>query len=248
MPSAAPAPLPENAPFAFRGERVEPARLVSVAAARRLLAARNATGKPNADVLRQLVGVTPRGAERRRWMLNFPPEMSEPEARLYAAPFEALAAGGAPLHSAARDDALRNALARTERFLAAPADSVAPDFAWIEGDVLPDDSLVVWARDDDFGAAVLASQAFALWCASAGALLAALRSFPFPWPPATPLGALSREQQELRSSLGSAARSGDAESIDRLLATAYGWAPLPASYDEVLARLLALHASRLGKA
>lgn len=243
MPSADPAPLPGNAPFAFRGECVEPARILGAAAAQRLLAARNATGKPNADVLRQLVGVTPRGAERRRWMLDFSPEMSEPEARLYGAPFQTLAANGVPLHSAGRDDALRNALARTERFLAAPAAGAAPDFVWIEADVVPDDSLVVWARDDDFSAGVLASRAFALWSGRCRGVLAALRSFPFPWPPATPLSSLSRAQEEQRFALARAARAEDCEAIDTALAAAYGW-PNDLDDDAVIARLSALHAVR----
>lgn len=244
---AAPAPLSENTPFAFRGERLEPARVLGAAAAQRLLAARNTTGKPNADVLRQFVGVTPRGTERRRWLLDFPPEMSEPEARLYAAPFTALAASGVPLPRAGRDAALRNALARTERFLAAPADATAANFAWIEGDVVPDDSLVVWARDDDFSAGVLASRAFACWCDCAGDLLAALRSFPFPWPPATPLSSLSRAQQEARFALGAAVRAENADAVQQHLASAFGWTTAAASDDELVERLRLHHASRSGK-
>lgn len=243
MSSVSPAPLPENLPFAFRGERVETARLMSPTEAKRLRAARNATGKPNADVLREFIGVAGDGAERRATAIDFPAAMSAAESQLYAAPFTALARAGLPLHSPDRDDALRNALARLERFLACPADENEPAFAWIEGDVLPDDSLVVWARDDDFSAGVLASRAFALWCAHCSDLLAALRSFPFPWPPATLLSALSRAQEEQRFALSRAARREDADAIDAALASAYGW---PTDLDDaaLLARLVALHAER----
>jgi len=239
----APAPLPENLPFAFRGERIDPARVVQPAGLKRLRAARNATGKPNADVLREFIGVAPDGAERRLAVVDFPAAMSEAEAQLYAAPFAVLARSGTPLHSPSRNDDLRNALARLERFLAAPADEPDPAFAWIEGDVLPDDSLVVWARDDDFSAAVLASRHFALWSERRGDLLAALRSFPFPWPPATPLSSLSRAQEENRFALARASRSEDSDAIESALASAYGW-PGDLSDDDMLARLDALHGAR----
>lgn len=240
----APLPLPENLPYAFRGERREAARIVTAAEAKRLRAARNATGKPNTDVLRDFFGLGPDGSERRESAVDFPAEMTEAEARLYAAPFAVLARAGLPLHHAGRDDALRNALARLDRYLACPAAAAEPSFAWIEGDVLPDDSLIVWARDDDYSAAVLASRAFTRWSQRCeGDLLAALRSFPFPWPPATALSSLSRAQEEQRFSLARAARSEDSDAIDSAMAAAYGW---PAEFDdtELLARLAALHTAR----
>jgi len=241
VPAAA--PLSENLPFAFRGERLEPARSVAAAEAKRLRAARNATGKPNADVLRDFIGVAADGAERRITAIDFPGAMTAAEARLYAAPFAALERTHTPLHSPGRNDELRNAVARLERFLAAPADETEPAFAWIEGEVLPDDSLVVWARDDDFSAAVLASRAFALWCEHCRDVLAALRSFPFPWAPATTLSALSRVQEEHRFALARAARSDDGDGIESALAAAYGW-PVDLGDGELLARLAALHATR----
>ncbi|MBP6865361.1 MAG: hypothetical protein KBC32_08860 [Candidatus Didemnitutus sp.] len=238
------APLAENLPFAFAGERLEPARTLTHAAAQRLLAARNATGKPNHDVLRETIGLAPDGNERRRWIVDFPPEMSAAEAALYAAPFAALTRQQATPANPHRDPALRTALARLERFLASPAAATEPAFAWIEGDVLPDESLVVWARDDDFSAGVLASSAFTHWCSEQPDVLAALRSFPFPWPPATPLSALSRLQEEHRFALARAARAEDSNAIDDALAAAYGW---PANLDDtdLHARLAALHSQRL---
>lgn len=237
------APLAENLPFAFRGEEIERARILEAPAARRLLAARNPTGKPNADVLREFIGLAPDGDEVRRWALDFPAEMTPAEARLYVSPFALCEKTRVPLVSAGRQPDLRNALARVERFLAAPAAEPDPDFAWIEGELLPDASLVVWARDDDFSAALLASRAFALWAAAAGDLPAALRSFPFPWPPGTPLSSLSREQEESRFDLSRAARSEDLEAIEAVSARAYG-APGECTDAEWLGRLRALHATR----
>lgn len=231
------APLADNHPFAFRGEAVAPARELTAATARRVLAARNPTGKPNADVLREFIGVARDGDEVRRWTLDFPAEMTATEARLYLQPHSLLEKTGAPLATAGRHSALRNALARIERFLASPAGDPEPAFTWIEGDVLPDSSLVVWARDDDFSAALLASRAFALWSGAAHDLFVALRSFPFPWPPATALSSLSRTQEDLRFDLARAARQEDLAAIDAAASRAYGWDP--DSADDAL--LAALH-------
>lgn len=239
------APLADNHPFAFRGEAVARARELTAATARRVLAARNPTGKPNADVLREFIGVARDGDEVRRWTFDFPAEMTAAEARLYLQPHALLEQTGAPLATAGRDSALRNALARCERFLASPASDPQPAFAWIEGDVLPDASLVVWARDDDFSAGVLGSRAFALWGAAAGDLLGALRSFPFPWPPATALSALSRDQEDLRFDLVRAVRREDSTAIDAAVARLYGWAPDSAD-DAVLAELHRQHSAQAG--
>lgn len=240
---SAAAPLPENLPFAFRGERVEPARVLTPAATRRIAAGRNATGKPNTDVLRDFTGLAPAGTARQRTVIDFPATLSPAETRLYRAPAAWLDRAGLPPANPHANPALRTALARLERFLAAPADASA-GFGWIEGDVLPDDSLVVWARDDDAGAGVLASPAFGLWLDQAPDLLTALRSFPFPWAPATPLNALSRIEEEKYFTLARAARAGDEATIAEAVLAAYGWPDRPDD-DALLTRLHQLHAARL---
>jgi len=246
-----PAPLPENLPFAFRGERIEPTRVLTPADAARQRAARNPTGKPNTDVLREFIGLTRAGTERRTWAVDFPDTMSAAEIALYFAPAALAKQRGFPPSSPHRNPELRAALAKVDRFLAAPADGAA-GFAWIEGDAVPDDSLIAWVRDDDFGAGVLASSAFELWLARcAGDLLGALQSFPFPWPPATPLSSLTRAQEDHYFAVARAARAEDPEAIDRAVAQAYGWDALNDSTDldsaaarEIAARLAALHAER----
>jgi hypothetical protein len=242
MTRFAPAPLRENLGLAFVGERVDPARVVSAAEARRLHAARNPTGRPNADVLREFVGVTAAGDEVRRWAIDFPAALHPSEAPLYEAPLAALGRAGLPPVSRERDDVLRNALARLERFLARPLRERDAAFAWMEAEFTPDDSLLVWARDDDFSAGVLNSRLFSLWSAGQPPL-DALRSFPFPWPPQRPLSTLSREQEDRRFALARAARSEDAAATDDAATRAYGWPP-ELSDDELLARLRALHAER----
>lgn len=241
-----PTPLRENDAFAFIGEPLDPARLVSAADARRLLAARNPTGRPNADVLREFVGVSPAGDELRRWAVDFPAVLHPSEAPLYVAPFAAVQRAGVPPTNREQNAALRNALARLTRFLACPLDAIGDGaaFEWIEGDVTPDASLLVWARDDDFSAGLLNSRVFAAWLDAASvAPLLALQSFPSPWPPATPLSALNRVQAELRFELTLAARGEDPAAIDDAALRAYGW-PVDLSNEEILERLRGVLATR----
>lgn len=236
MPAA---PLPENLPFAFRGEAVNPQLVVDPRRVRRWLAARNPTGRPNADVLREICGVGATGRRRQRWVIDFPADMTPRERALYVRPHAACPA--VRLHEP--DLHLRSAFARLDRCLAAPLDRPGP-FIWLETALLPDDSLAVWARDDDYSAGVLNSRLFSLWAREHRTdLVAALRSYPFPWPPGTPLGSLTREQEEHRHAIAKAARAGDDDSLHGAVLGAYGWRD---DSDEVsLARLLALHAACL---
>jgi hypothetical protein len=218
MPTA-PAPLPENLPYAFAGETMDARLVVDARRANRWLAARNPTGRANADVLRETVGLSSGGRLRRRWIIDFPAELSPRERALYALPSAALR----DLPQTTRATELRAALARLDRYLAAPAEN-ALGFEWIESGLLPDSSLVVWARDDDFSAGILNSPLFGLWLdAQRGALLAALRSFPFPWKPGTPLGALNREQEEHRHAVAKAARAENVDDLNRTVLACYGW-------------------------
>ena len=233
------APLPENLPFAFRGEAIDARLVVEARRARRWLAARNPTGRPNTDVLREAVGLARNGRLRHRWIIDFPPNMTPGERALYVLPHAAYPTA----HGTKPAQALRTALARLDRYLAAPLNRPG-EFMWLEATLLPDDSLAVWACDDDFSAGVLNSRLFALWRKAHGTdLVAALRSYPFPWPPGTPLGSLTREQEEHRHAIAKAARSGDGDSLNTAVLHSYGWRD--DSDELLLTRLRAQHAARL---
>jgi hypothetical protein len=126
-----------------------------------------------------------------------------------------------------------------DRFLAAALDSPEPAWFWVESDRLPDASLLVVARDDDFTDAVLQSYAFTTWWRAhhrSQTPVQLVESFPFPWPPATPFGSLTRAQQAFRSQAARAVLAGDAEQINSTVAAAYGWS---GNYDagEILTAL-----------
>jgi hypothetical protein len=230
-----PAPLPENAGLAFRGEPAwAPAQLTD-RQAKQLLSAANACGRPNTDVLRRRLAVVD-GAPAEDWQIDFPAHFSAQECALYEQPFARL--GGVVTNPHVHHE-LRRALARLSRYLAMPADADVPDWIWIEDELVPDASLVVVAREDDFTHGVLSSAAFGAWYAAHRSTMApeaVVASFPFPWPPATTLNALTVPQEESRHAIARAIRAGNTDQLNEAVAHAYGWAT-DLNESEILSRL-----------
>lgn len=243
--------LPENAGLAYMGERVARGLSIPDAMADRMLRTPNRNGRPNADVVRQVVGVAVRHRLSRHWQVDFPAHMGEHEAACYEHPYH-------HLHRTLRpdrdgwwinphaDSRLRTAIARRERFLATAFGASPPEFAWFESSVIPDDTLLAVARDDDFTHGVLQSRAFVLWWQevhSRRTPTLAVDSYPFPWPPATELNALTAAQEEHRHAVARAARGTDAGQLNRAVSAAYGW---PADLDDaaLLEKLAELNRAR----
>lgn len=239
----APHPLPENAGLAFLGETAWLPALLTEREAQKLFAASNACGRPNSDVLRRRLAVVD-SEPVEGWQIDFPAHFTAQEAALYEQPFARLQkrSTGPWLNPHAQPD-LRRALARVSRWLATPSDAAAPDWRWIEEDLLPDATLLVVARDDDFTHGVLSSRVFALWWKQLRRQpVLAVESFPFPWPPATALSALTKAQEEHRHAIARAARGGNIEQLNDAVSGAYGW-PVDCD-DEHLERLMSLNRLR----
>ncbi|MDD3179388.1 MAG: hypothetical protein PHQ04_03455 [Opitutaceae bacterium] len=252
MPPPQPRTLAENAGLAYPGVFLAAAFIVQSRSARRMLAAHNPTGRPNADVLRPYVGAADLARPRGRWVIVFPPESSAAEMALYLAPFRLLQRRlrdwrkfSRPLTQAGA--ALLTALAKRDRFLVTPLDTRQPAFTWLESPALPDDSLLVVARDDDFTRGILHSRIFSVWWrhqSASGVPTFAVESFPFPWPPTMPLHALSSVQEEHRHAIARASRQGNSDELNCAVAAAYGWAPdLPET--GILEHLLIAFRSRI---
>jgi hypothetical protein len=232
--------LAENAGLASAGARVPPRLIVGGVEARRMLAARNRHGKPNADVLRPYRDAQDlHGGAPERWVVDFPADTAPEQASLYAEPWRRFVRAGGVLH--ARADPMRIAIARIDSYLAAPLGRVARGFARIDSATLPGAGLCVVASDDDFVAAVLQSGVFFAWVAAHGGRLRVwhIASFPFPWPPRTELGALTRGQLELRDAVIRA----NAAELDDAVTAAYGWRDVGDEAD-LVARLCGIHSVR----
>lgn len=219
--------LPENQGLAFRGDDKRGRFELPETEARRFLAARNLHGKPNSDVVRPWAGARDiLGASRRRWIIDFPPDMDEREAALYELPYARVRRHVRPARSCRRQTwwihggpqrKMRIALAKRERFIATPAAGRHRAFVWLPSDLLPDCSLVVFARDDDYFFGVLHSRWHDAWTrwttppphamtrASRYAPAACFETFPLPWPPNTPLGKLTRVQEQHRTAIAQVA-------------------------------------------
>jgi len=240
--------LPENEGLAFIGETPWPPAQVSTSEAQSLLKARNPTGRPNADVLRQLVGCHA-GQLTEQFQVDFPHHFSAQEAALYLKPFEKLStARTASWLNPNAKPGLRTAVARLERYLATPFAAETPSWDWIDSHLLPDNSLLVIARDDDFTHGVLQSRLFQAWWQHWFALRPTpeiVMSFPFPWPPATLLSALTRTQEEHRLAIARAIRAGTQPSLDAAVTASYSWSD-ELSHEDAIAELSALHRRRDG--
>jgi len=104
------------------------------------------------------------------------------------------------------------------------------------------------ARDDDFTKGILQSRPFALWWSQLKmprAAPLAVESFPFPWPPATALSALTAAQEEQRHAIARAARNSDVEQLNSAVLTAYGW-PTELDDQALLDKLAGLNRTRSG--
>ena len=253
MPKPAPRALPENDGLAYAGERRTRAAGIPTGVAGQMLGARNPHGKPNADVLRQVATAAGPHPPRIHWQVDFSPGMSESEARLYELPFRQLQRPALPDRpnwwiNPGADVTLRAALARHDRYLVTPPGIGPPAFWWLESCIIPDDTLLAVARDDDFAHGVLQARPFALWWRRFQAprvAALAISTYPFPWPPVTRLSALSKSQEEHRHAVARAARGAGTGPLDSAVTAAYGWPP-DLTDAELLTRLLVLHHQRAG--
>ena len=223
--------LPENQGIAFHGDQKRGASVIPATRARQFLAAPNPHGKPNDDVVRPWAGAADvLHTARQRWIIDFPPGIEEREAVLYARPFAYVRRLVSPTASGRRrawwvhgspQIRMRAALARRDRYVATPAHARHRLFVWLPPETLPDRGLIVFARDDDWFFGVLHSRYHEIWCRRVSAQLrgkpfgfryapaTCFLPFPFPWPPATPLGRLTRAQEEQRTAIAQAARTLD---------------------------------------
>jgi hypothetical protein len=154
--------------------------------AREMVRQPNPDGRSNVDVVRPSVNSIDIARRNRDvWIIDFPPGTAIEEAALYEAPFEyvkehvrpvremnkrALYAEKWWIHAEPRPG-MRKALAGLNRYIATPTTSKHRLFVWLDGSVLPDHALIVFARDDDFTFGVLHSRIHELWARGTGTQL-----------------------------------------------------------------------------
>ena len=202
-------PLAENTNISFMGDiKVGPFE-ISAETAQEMLRQPNPHGKPNSDVVKRWInGRDINQRSSNMWIIDFGVDMPEADAALYEAPFEYVLENVKPGRDNNRDARFRNywwlhgrpriemrqALASLSRYIGTCRVSKHRLFVWIEGDVLPDSRIIVFARDDDYFFGVLHSRVHGVWAQATGGQLREAESgmhytpttcfetFPFPEP------------------------------------------------------------------
>ncbi len=152
--------------------------------ARAWLVAPNPDGRRNADVVRpwmNSIDVVRRPQDQ--WIVDFGEGMSLEEAALYEQPFAHVAEHVKTARAAGRPSrsewwlhmrpcpSMRAAVGRLSRFAATPTVAKHRLFVWLDGSVLPDHQLVVFARDDDYFLGVVQSAIHEQWSRRRGTQL-----------------------------------------------------------------------------
>ena len=220
--------LAENAGISFMGDiKVGPFE-ITTEVADEMLRHPNPHGKPNSDVIKRwMIGRDINQVSRDMWIIDFGIDMPENDAALYESPFEHIRANVKPERDTNRDARFKNywwlhgrpriemrqALNGLERYIGTSMVSRHRMFAWIDGDVLPDATIIVFARDDDYFFGVLQSRIHTLWAEVSGTQLreassglrytptTCFETFPFPEPTDAQREAIAtaaRELNELR--------------------------------------------------
>ncbi len=200
-----PAKLKENDQFSFIGTQKNGSFDLAGTDARNLIQlSLNPNGRPNSDVVRPWSnggGLVQRDPDK--WIIDFGISMSENDASLYEAPFRHVEIFVRPTRSNLRREwhrnkwwlhgdprpALRRATEDIGRFIATPLVSKHRIFVWLPSKKIPENTVIVIARDDDTTFGILHSRFHELWALRMGTSLedrprytpsTTFETFPFP--------------------------------------------------------------------
>lgn len=175
--------------------------------ARSLLDCPNPNGKPNSDVLSPWINA--RGITSRYlgdWIIDFDIAETPNDAAQYEKPFAAVLRTVRPARQGNRDDRMREmwwrfrrsgdgvrSLRKTSsRLLCTPMVAKHRLFVWVSSRIMPDKTIPVFARSDDYFFGLLHSSLHEHWALRQGTQLedrprytptSCFETFPLPWPP-----------------------------------------------------------------
>ena len=209
--------LRENQGIAFQGVTPLGPFLISNEKAQEMLADSNPSGIPNSDVVKPFItarDITER--PRQHWIVDFGPDASLEFAQRFSMPFQHVETDVKPARTGTALDAekpfwifqrsrpaMRNAIQELERFVVTPLVSKFRLFKWEENPTLPDHSVGVFARDDDYFIGVLQSRVHEVWSRALGTQVrdresgfrythtTCFEAFPFPEPTDDQRGAVA---------------------------------------------------------
>ena len=215
----------------------------------------NPDGRSNSDVLKLFInGTDITNRPRNVWAIDFGTNMPLDQAALYEAPFEFVKEHVKPdriknkmpwraenwwLHGYPATE-MRNVLEPLERYICTPVTSKHRLFSWFDHGVLPSNSVVAFAKGDDFTFGILNSRPHELWARAMGSQLresesatrytptTCFETFPFPEPTdkqREAIAATARELDELRNGWLNPPDASAAELKKRTLTNLYNQRP-----------------------
>lgn len=200
-------PLAENDQLAFYGTIKGAPFQIPAHLAQEMLNQTNPSGRDNSEVIKPWVnGRDITGRLRHMWIIDFGADMTIEEAQKYQMPFAYVEQHVKPFKDQVRRKAyrdrwwlfsepcvgMRQAIAGLKRFMITPMIAKHRLFVWLTHPTLPDQRVVVIAREDDYFLGVLQSKVHQLWALRQGSTLedrpsyavtAIFQTFPFPWRP-----------------------------------------------------------------
>ena len=213
--------LSENAGISFMGVTKIGSFEISQEVAAAMLRQPNPHGKPNSDVIKhRIIGRDINQSSSNMMTIDFGIEMSETEAALYEAPFEHLKTNVKPLRDTHADYRartywwrygvprieMRQALKGLKRYIATSLTSQHRMFKYFSSSVVPENTVIVFAREDDYFFGVLQSHIHTLWAEGVGTQLedrprytptTCFETFPFPRPDDEQRAAIAEAANEL---------------------------------------------------
>ena len=216
--------LSENIGISFAGEKKHGPFEISRAVAEGMLRQPNVHGKPNRDVVKPwIVGRDINQTSRDMWIIDFGTDMTETEAALYERPFEYVRSVVKPERDTHNDSKLksnwwlhgrpriemRRAIKGLPRYIGTSQVSRHRLFSYIDGNMLPDATIVLFARDDDYFFGMIHSRIHEIWALAMGTQLRDAKSglryiiskcfetFPFPHPTDAQREAIADAAREL---------------------------------------------------
>ncbi|MGB1252300.1 MAG: class I SAM-dependent DNA methyltransferase [Candidatus Promineifilaceae bacterium] len=212
--------LRENQDLAFLGMMKAGAFDISFLDAQNMLRSSNPSHEPNHNVVKPRVGgIDIVRRNRQSWIIDYGVGASLEEAKRYELPYQHVLKYVQPVRATNRRKkmrerwwihgesrpGLREALVELSRYIATPEVAKHRIFDWVSVDTVPDHTLHIIAREDDYFFGMLHSYPHEVWSLRLGNRMGVgndprynssrtFRTFPFPWSP----GREPSEQEDKR--------------------------------------------------
>ncbi len=199
--------LKDNSGISFQGPSPKGAFDIPPDTANTMLKASNSSGKSNSDVVKPVLNAADMmRISRGWWTIDFGTNMLLEEAKTYELPYQHVEKFVYPVRKdnnregyrrywwryAEPRTGMRLALTKVSRYIATPRVAKHRVFIWVDPNVMCNDAIIVFARDDDYFFGVLHSRLHEVWSLRMGTSLedrprytptTTFETFPFPYPP-----------------------------------------------------------------